>query len=158
MSRLAAVEDADPDVEHALADPLGEQLEVDSGPDLTGAPSRFEDLGHGGVDRSRRLAGELGQLLTGVGRRVVQRQEQRGAMAHGARGNGLTEVDDPILDRPRIEVVEAVDGLLGDPIEVVLVAADELDDDRFLGLEVVVEAPGQDSRGVGDLFEGRAQA
>jgi hypothetical protein len=39
-----------------------------------------------------------------------------------------------------------------------VVAIDELDDDRFLGVEVVVEAARQDAAGVGDLLERRPQS
>ena len=43
--------------------------------------------------------------------------------------------------------------LFGDGIQVGAVSLDEFDDDRFLRLEMVVEAAGQDAAGIGDLFE-----
>src|SRR5207237_8673826 len=79
-------------------------------------------------------------------------------MPHGARGDRLAELDGALLCRPRVELMEGVDRLLGHAVEIVLVAADELDDDRFFGFEVVVEAPGQDACCVCDLFEGRPQS
>ena len=133
-------------------------LEVDARPDLTAALAGLKDLEHRRVNGSRRLAGQLRQFVSGVGGRVVQRQEQGGAMADGAGGDGLAQLDDPLLRRPRVKLVQRVERLLGHPVEVVLVAAHQLDDDRFLGVEVVIEAARQDSRGVGDLLERGPQA
>ena len=105
VSGLAAVEDADAHVEHALADALGEQLQIDARADLPVGAALLEDLEHGGIDGGRRLAGQLGQILARVGRRLVERQEQSSAVAHGARGDGLAEFDDAIFDWPGVEVM-----------------------------------------------------
>ena len=46
-----------------------------------------------------------------------------------------------------------VQRLLGDAVEIGVIAPEQLDQDRFLGLEMVIEAARQDSRGVGDLLQ-----
>ena len=48
--------------------------------------------------------------------------------------------------------------LLGQHVEVGVIPLDQLDDQRFLRLEMVIEAPGKDPAGVGDLLERRAKA
>ena len=78
-------------------------------------------------------------------------------MPDGARRDLRAQVDDLVGDRPRV----GVDGgqrLLRDGVEVVVIALDELDDDRFLRVEVVVEASRQDAARVGDLLQRRSQA
>ena len=144
---------ADPDVQHALAHALGEHLQVDPGANRTPCPAGPQDLEHRAVDRGGRLTRELDQLVTRDLRRVVERQDQGRPMAHGARGDCFAELDDAVLDRRRFEGVERVHGLLGDTLEVVAVALDELDDDRLLRVEVVVQAPRQDPARIGDLSE-----
>jgi len=79
-------------------------------------------------------------------------------MAHRARGDCFAELDDALLDRRRFEGVERVRGRLGDTVEVVAVALDELDDDRLLRVEVVVQAARQDPGRIRDLSERCAQA
>ena len=72
---------------------------------------------------------------------------------HGAGGDRFAELDDAVVERCRFEGVQRVQGLLGNPVEVVAVALDELDDDRLLRVEVVVQAPRQDPARIGDLSE-----
>src|SRR4051794_4499728 len=104
MRSLAAVEHADADVQHALADPLGQQLEIDAGPDLSGRVPSLEDREHGGVDGRRRLASQITELVARGRRGVVQREQQRSPMTNCAYGDGLAEVDDALVDRPRVEL------------------------------------------------------
>ena len=74
-------------------------------------------------------------------------------MANGAPGDGLPELGHPFLDGGRSRLVQRVERVLGHLIELVPVALDELDDDGVLGVEVVVQAAGQDAAGITDLLE-----
>ena len=67
------------------------------------------------------------------------------------------QFDDLFGDRPRIGVVESLQCGLADAIEVGVVAPDQLDEDRFLRLEVVIETAREDPRGIGDLLQRGAQ-
>ena len=75
-----------------------------------------------------------------------------------ARRDVRAQSDDPFGHRSRIGSIERLERLAREVVEVGLVALDQLDDDRFLRVEVVVEAPRQDAAGVGDLLQRRAQA
>ena len=101
-------------------------------------------------------AGDGDELVAGHARWVVQGEEERGAVADGAPGDGPTELDEPIGHGavPGAGLTDA----LGEGVEVGAVALDQLDDDRVLGVEVVVEAPGLDAGGIRDLFQRGAKA
>ena len=74
-------------------------------------------------------------------------------MGDGALRDSRTEIHDSVERGQRRRIVQPAEGLLGDAIQIVVVAPKQLDEDRFLGLEMVIEAAGQDSRGVGDLLQ-----
>jgi hypothetical protein len=76
-------------------------------------------------------------------------------MPSAAGGDGGAERHD--LRRVRLGPLQVVERALGDVVQIGPVALDELDDDCFLGLEVVIQAAGQDAASVGDLLEGRPQ-
>jgi len=77
----------------------------------------------------------------------------RGPMLHRADGDRRTQADDLFGDGPVVGFVESRLRGLPDPIQVVLVAADQLDKDRLFGLEVVIEAAGENACGVGDFLQ-----
>jgi hypothetical protein len=147
----------EPHVQHALADPIGQRGKVDPRPDVAAPPARLQEREHRGVHRGGRALRPLDQLLVRAGRRLVEGELQRGAVAHGAVRDLGRELDDPLRGRRRQRLVEPLAGDVADVIEIGVVAPDQLDQDRFLGLEVVIEAARQDPCGVGDLLEGGAQ-
>ena len=55
-------------------------------------------------------------------------------------------------------VVEHVEGMRGDAVQVGVIAPKQLDEERFLGLEMVVQAAGLDSGRVGDVVQRGPQA
>jgi hypothetical protein len=81
--------------------------------------------------------------------------EHGGAMPRAAGGDGGAERHD--LRRVGLGPLQVVERPLGDVVQIGPVALDELDDDRFLGLEVVIQAAGQDAAGIRDLLDGRPQ-
>ena len=113
----------------------------------------------GRLDRQRRPLRDTDEFVACARRRLVQRQQQRGPMADRARRDRPS----PRRRSGRPPVSDRVDRaaracLASEVVEVGLVALDQFDDDRLLRLEVVVEAPGQDAGGVGDLLQRCAQA
>ena len=98
-----------------------------------------------------------GQLLAGGQRRLVQRQQQGGPVLHGTRRDCLAEIGDSVLNRSGNRLVQRVQRLFGDAVEVVVIAVHQFDDDRLLGVEVVVQAAGEDGRLVGYLGERRLE-
>ena len=74
-------------------------------------------------------------------------------MLHRAFGDRRTQPDDLLGDGAVVGFVQPRLGVEPDPIQVVLVAPDQLDEDRFFGLEVVVQAPGENACGVGDFLQ-----
>ncbi len=74
-------------------------------------------------------------------------------MGDGALSDRRAEIHDPVERRPRVGLVQPGLGAFGDAVEVLVVAAEQLDEDRFLGFEMVIEAARQDSRGVGDFLQ-----
>ena len=72
-------------------------------------------------------------------------------MSGAAGGDGGAERHDPL--RVRLRPLQVGERPLGDVVQIRVVALDELDDDRFLGLEVVIQAAGQDAAGVRDLLD-----
>ena len=69
-----------------------------------------------------------------------------------------TQFGDLLGDRPRVGFVEPLQCGLADAIQVGVIPPGQLDEDRFLGVEVVVETARENPRGVGDLLQGGAQA
>ena len=74
-------------------------------------------------------------------------------MADGAGRDGRAEREDALRERLEVRFVQGRERLLGDRVEIGPIALHQLDDDRLLRLEVVVEAPGQDAAGVGDVLQ-----
>ena len=74
-------------------------------------------------------------------------------MLHRTFGDRRTQPDDLFGDGPVVGFVESRLRVLPDPIQVVLIAADQLDEDRLFGLEVVIEAAGENACGVCDFLQ-----
>ncbi len=145
-----------PDLQHRLHDPVGEDRQVDIGPEIA-APSRgAQGLHHRFEDRRRPLLGECGQFRIRC-RRLVERHLQRGAMCDGALRDRRAQIHDPVERGQRCGIVQAALRVLGDAIQIVVIAPEQLDEDRFLGFEMVVEAAGENACGVGDLLQRGAQ-
>ena len=83
---------ADADVQHALADAIGEHPSVDARPQRPLIVGATQELAHGRLDRVRRPARQLDEIgVHGSARRIVKGQEQGGAVAHRALGDGRPE-------------------------------------------------------------------
>ena len=151
-------DDVEPDVQRALAEAVRQRGEVDVRADVLAAPAGAQRREHRLLDRGGRALRELDELLVRGARRLVEGELQRGAMADGAARDRRAELDDPLGDGLRGPARRASAADLSDAIEIGVIAPDQLDQDGFLGLEVVIEAARQDAGGVGDLLEGGAQA
>jgi hypothetical protein len=79
-------------------------------------------------------------------------------MGDRALRNRRAEIDDSVERRSRVGLVQSGLGALGDAVEVRVVAAEQLDEDGFLRIEMVIEASRKDSSGVGDFLQRGAQA
>ena len=78
-------------------------------------------------------------------------------MLDGAMRDRRSELDDPFRNGPRVRFVESLLGDFPDAIQISVIAPDQLDQDRFLGFEVVIQASRENPGGVGNLLEGGAQ-
>ena len=80
-------------------------------------------------------------------------------MPDGAARDRRAELDDPFGRRASRPVRPALCWRdLPDAIQIGVIAPDQLDQDRFLGFEVVIQASRENPGGVGDLLEGGAQS
>ena len=84
---------------------------------------------------------------------LVERHLQRGPVRHRGFGDRRTQLDDLLRDGAVVGFVQPRLGFEPDAIQVVLVAADQLDQDRFFGLEVVIQASGENACRVGDFLQ-----
>ena len=78
-------------------------------------------------------------------------------MSYGAVCDHRSEFDDLLGSGSRV-CVQSLLGDLPDAIQIGVIAPDQLDQDGFLGFEVVIQASREDPGGVRDLLEGGAQA
>jgi hypothetical protein len=78
---------------------------------------------------------------------------QRSPVLDGALGDRAAQFGDLFSDGARVGFIEALQRRLPDAVQVSVVAPDQLDEDGFLGVEVVVQAAGEDARSVGDLLQ-----
>jgi hypothetical protein len=78
-------------------------------------------------------------------------------MAYGAIGDRRSELDDPLRNGSRVRCIRSLLGERSDAIQIGVITPDQLDQDGFFGLEVVIQASREDPGGVGDLLEGGAQ-
>src|SRR4030095_1912913 len=97
------------------------------------------------------------ELLIRAGRRLMKGELKRGPMPYGAVRNRRSELGDLFGDGSRVRRVESLLGDLPDAIQIGVITPDQLDQDGFLGFEMVIQAPRQDPSGVGNLLEGGAQ-
>src|SRR5262245_16019206 len=69
-----------------------------------------------------------------------------------------SEVGDPLNDRSRVWFVQSLPSGFADATQVGVIAADQLDEERLLGFEVMIQAARQDPGGVGNFLQRGAQA
>ena len=74
-------------------------------------------------------------------------------MLDRAAGDRTSKLGDLFGDGTGIGLIETFQRELADAVQVCVIAPDQLDEDGFLGVEVVVEAAREDARGVGDLLQ-----
>ena len=77
-------------------------------------------------------------------------------MVKGTVCDGFAKGNDPVGNGFCIRSAQCFQSCLCNRIEIRLIALDELDDQRLLRLEVVIEAAWKDPGGISDLFEGGA--
>jgi hypothetical protein len=145
------------DVKHALTHSVGQRGEVEVRPDVAAPATRAQQLEHRRLNRRGPALGQLHEF--GIRARALKEGHlQRSPMLDRAACDFTTEFDDLLGDRSRIGLVESFQCSVTDAIELGVVTPGQLDEDRFLRLEVVVEAAREDPGGVGDLLQGRAKA
>ena len=145
------------DVQHALHHPVRDGGQIDVRPDVPTPSSRAQSLLHRGGDLRRPALGQFDQFRICAGP-LVEGHLQGGSMLDRASSDGAPEAGDLLVGRPRIGLVQLCQCLFADPVEVGVVAADQLDEDRLLGFEMVVKAAREDARGVRNLLQRRAQS
>ncbi len=74
-------------------------------------------------------------------------------MLDRAAGDRTSKLGDLLGDGAWIRLVETFQSQLADAVQVCVIAPDQLDEDRFFGVEVVVEAAREDARRIGDLLQ-----
>ena len=74
-------------------------------------------------------------------------------MLDRAAGDRASKLGDLFGDGAGIRLIETFQCQLADAVQVGVIAPDQLDEDGFLGVEVVVEAAREDARSVGDLLQ-----
>ena len=74
-------------------------------------------------------------------------------MLDRAAGDRTPKLGDLFGDGAGIRLVETLQRQLADAVQVCVIAPDQLDEDGFLGFEVVVEAAREDARSIGDLLQ-----
>jgi hypothetical protein len=97
LGARSPVVDANPSVQHGLADPVRQELEVDLTPKVSPRSGRLEDREHGGIDRRWRPARQPRQLLARTRLRFVEREQESGSVPHGASGDRRSQGDDPLF-------------------------------------------------------------
>jgi hypothetical protein len=75
----------------------------------------------------------------------------------GALGNCVAQCGDSREARSRDGVVECLEGVVGHPVEVVVIAPEEFDQQRLLAVEVVIQAARLYSGCLGDVMHRRPQ-
>ena len=104
--------------------------------------------------------GALGQFdeFGVVAGTLIERHLKSCAMFDRACGDLASELRDQFGDGPGVGFVEACQRTLADAVEVGVIPPDQLNEDRLLRIEVVVEAAREDACGVGYLLQRAAQA
>ncbi len=74
-------------------------------------------------------------------------------MLDRAAGDRTSKLGDLLGDGAGIRRIETLQCHLADAVQVCVIAPDQLDEDGFLGVKVVVEAAREDARSVGDLLQ-----
>jgi hypothetical protein len=148
---------SDTDVKHALTQAISEHGQVDLRTDHSRRAALAQKLSHHGLDRRWCLAGQTGQLVTKYRGRLVQREKERGAMLYATSCDRSAELDDACLDGLGSGPVKASEGIVGDPLEILHISPNQLENDGFLRIEVVIQAAGKYVAGVCDLLKGRPQ-
>ncbi len=90
-------------------------------------------------------------------RSLIERHLQCGAVGDRAVRNRLAQIGDLVEGRPEFRIVEPALCLVGDSVQIFVVAAQQLDEDRFFGVEMVIEAAGKNACGVSDFLQRRPQ-
>ena len=150
-------DDVEPDLQHHLDDVVRQDREVDVGPQIAAPPGGTQRLQHRLQNRGRALLCQGSEFFVRT-RALVERHLQSGAVGHRALRYRRAQIHDPVEAGPGGGVVELALGLLGDSIKVRVVAPEQLDEDRFLRLEMVIQAAREDSGRIGDFLKRGAQA
>ena len=74
-------------------------------------------------------------------------------MLDRAAGDRTSKLGDLLGDGAGIRLIETLQCHLADAVQVCVITPDQLDEDGFLGVEVVVQAAREDARSVGDLLQ-----
>jgi hypothetical protein len=146
-----AAHDVEADLQHGLAGAVGQVREVHVGPQIAAPPSRAQRLQHRLQDCGGPSGQHLGEFGVGTGA-FVERHLQRGAVRHRAHRDGRTQLGDLGETDGGLPLVEALHALGRDAVQVGVVAQHQLDEQGFLGFEVVVQAARQNPCGVGDFL------
>src|SRR4051812_46655120 len=120
----------------ALAESVSKDGKVYLGPDIAAPSAGSQRLQHRLLEHGGRVMEQCDEFLVRA-RRLIERHLKRRAVLDRTTGDIRSELDDLLGDRPVVGLVEPVKRRVSDAIEVGVVAPDELDEDRFLGLEVV---------------------
>ena len=130
--------DVESDVHHGLANPVGQRREVDIGSDVAAPSTGAQRLQHRLLDGGGRLLKQFDKLPV-CARRFIKRHLQSGAMFYRATCDRRSQFDDLVGDGPRVGLVQFLVGYLADAVEVRVIPPHQLNENRFLRFEVVVQ-------------------
>jgi hypothetical protein len=117
------------DLQHGLADPIGQHPQVDIGPDVATPPRCPQGLVHRLQNRRRAALRPFDEFGVGA-RSFIQRDLYGGAMRDRATCDRAAQIGDSAEAGPRVGVgvgvVEGVQGALGDAVQVGVIAPQQL--------------------------------
>jgi hypothetical protein len=137
--------------------PVGQDMEIDVGAHIAAPTPGSQRLIHRLQDGRWPMLCPLDEIWIGT-RCLVHRYLYGGAMRHCASRDGHTQGRDLPETRPAGGFVKSPQRLVRDTVEIVVVSPEQLDEQSFFRLEVVVEAARLDSGRMSDVVHRGSQA